>query len=56
MAERAYERYWSAPLSVDVHLDRLDQVYGLVMRDARSASRPAGRPGLHGTAAAGPSS
>lgn len=54
MAERAYERYWSAPLSVDAHLDRLDQVYGLVMRDARSAPRPLGMTGLPGTAAAGP--
>ncbi|MEH3117622.1 MAG: glycosyltransferase family 4 protein [Methylorubrum populi] len=54
MAERAYERYWSAPLSVDAHLDRLEQVYGLVMREARSVPRPAGRSALRGTAPAGP--
>lgn len=54
MAERAYERYWSAPLSVDLHLDRLEQVYGLVMREPRSVPYPAERAGLRGAAPAGP--
>ncbi|KAB7784198.1 glycosyltransferase family 4 protein [Methylorubrum populi] len=54
MAERAYERYWSAPLSVAAHLDRLEQVYGLVMREARPAPRATERPTLRGTAPAGP--
>lgn len=34
MAQAAYERYWSAPLSVASHLDRLEQVYDGVMREA----------------------
>ncbi|CAO4172362.1 Glycosyl transferase [Methylorubrum aminovorans] len=54
MAERAYERYWSAPLSVDAHLDRLEQVYGLVMREVCPVPQPTGRPGLRGAAPAGP--
>jgi len=40
MARAAYERYWAAPLSVDAHLDRLEQVYEVV---ARGASAPARR-------------
>lgn len=53
MAERAYERYWAAPLSVDGHLDRLEQVYGLVLREARPLPRAVEPPALRGAAPAG---
>ncbi len=41
MARAAYERYWSAPLSLASHLDRLEQVYDGVMREAAVPTRAA---------------
>lgn len=34
MSRTAYDRYWSSPLTLDAHLDRLTQVYETVMREA----------------------
>lgn len=48
MSRAAYDRYWSAPLSLDAHLDRLARVYETVMRGAGArgpvAARVAERP------------
>jgi hypothetical protein len=38
MSEAAYGRYWSAPLTLDRHLDRLVEVYAAA-RQGLSASR-----------------
>ena len=37
MGRAAYERYWSAPLTIEAHLDRLRLVYEHVLRDAGRA-------------------
>ncbi|NEU11494.1 glycosyltransferase family 4 protein [Methylobacterium sp. BTF04] len=40
MGRTAYDRYWSAPLSLDSHLDRIGQVYEQVLREtALSAAK-----------------
>jgi glycosyltransferase involved in cell wall biosynthesis len=46
MKRNAYDRYWSAPLTLDAHLDRLLGVYDAVMREATLGTRrfPAPRP------------
>lgn len=42
MSRAAHARYWSAPLTMDRHLDRLAEVYAAVLRDgAPAASRAA---------------
>ena len=53
MARAAYDRYWGAPLTVGLHLDRLEQVYGTVMREAPLGvrHRPAPRSGRTAPAA-----
>ena len=38
MARAAYDRYWGAPLSVGLHLDRLERVYDTVRREAAQAA------------------
>ncbi|GJE26101.1 glycosyltransferase family 4 protein [Methylobacterium organophilum] len=54
LGETAHARYWSAPLSVEAHLDRLEQVYGLVTREARNAAGPVLRPSLRRAAPSRP--
>ena len=48
MGRAAHGRYWAAPLTRDVHLDRLEVVYETVMREAAARRRigrtAAGRP------------
>ncbi|MCJ2013995.1 glycosyltransferase family 4 protein [Methylobacterium sp. J-076] len=44
MARAAHARYWTAPLTLDAHLDRLTAVYDTVMRPA-AARRRTGRGG-----------
>jgi glycosyltransferase involved in cell wall biosynthesis len=47
MGRAAHERYWAAPLTLDAHLDRLEAVYGTVLREAAArapARGPLGRP------------
>ena len=47
MGRAAHERYWAAPLTLDAHLDRLEAVYGTVLREAAARARahgPLGRP------------
>ncbi|GLS43980.1 glycosyltransferase family 4 protein [Methylobacterium brachythecii] len=34
LSRQAHERYWAGPLTVDAHLDRLEQVYERVAREA----------------------
>lgn len=42
MSQAAYSRYWADPLTLDVHLRRLEAVYEAIARDVRSrAPRPA---------------
>ena len=45
MGRAAHDRYWSAPLSLDAHLDRLQGVYETVMREAAGRARARGRAG-----------
>lgn len=40
MSRAAYERYWAAPLTRDVHLDRLGLVYDRVVREASLKAGP----------------
>ena len=42
MGWAAHDRYWSAPLSLDAHLGRLEAVYESVMREATARGRAAG--------------
>ena len=47
MGRAAHGRYWTAPLSLDAHLDRLEDVYATVMRGSRGraqAPSPVERP------------
>lgn len=47
MGRAAHDRYWTAPLSLDAHLDRLEGVYETVMRGATARRRglsPVDRP------------
>ena len=39
MGRAAHDRYWTAPLSLDAHLDRLEGVYETVMREAAGLGR-----------------
>ena len=41
MARAAHARYWTAPLTPEVHLDRLTSVYDTVMREASAPGRAA---------------
>ncbi|RZK81568.1 MAG: glycosyltransferase family 1 protein, partial [Methylobacterium sp.] len=43
MGRAAHGRYWTAPLTPDVHLDRLTSVYETVMREAVAPGRIARR-------------
>jgi glycosyltransferase involved in cell wall biosynthesis len=42
MGRAAHDRYWTAPLSLDSHLDRLQGVYATVMRGAAARTRMPG--------------
>jgi glycosyltransferase involved in cell wall biosynthesis len=42
MGRAAHDRYWAAPLSLDAHLDRLQGVYEMVMREAAGRTRARG--------------
>ncbi len=44
MSRAAHARYWAHPPTLDAHLDRLEEVYRLVMRDAHPAAKPASAP------------
>jgi glycosyltransferase involved in cell wall biosynthesis len=39
MGRAAHARYWTAPLTPEVHLDRLTGVYEIVMREASARGR-----------------
>ncbi|GJE36716.1 glycosyltransferase family 4 protein [Methylobacterium persicinum] len=41
MGRAAHDRYWTAPLTLDTHLDRLGAVYDTVMRPAAARRRAA---------------
>jgi hypothetical protein len=41
MGRAAHGRYWTAPLTPDVHLDRLTGIYETVMREAAERGRAA---------------
>ena len=43
MGRAASERYWAAPLTLALHLDRIAAIYELVLRDAVGASARPGR-------------
>ena len=53
LSRAAYERYWAGPLSVDLHLDRLEQVYARVAHEATDR-RSFIAPALSRPAPAGP--
>lgn len=50
MSRAAYSRYWANPLTPDVHLDRLEEVYDLIARDVRVGKERAARPATSLTA------
>jgi glycosyltransferase involved in cell wall biosynthesis len=49
MGRAAYERYWAAPLTLGVHLDRIAALYDVVLRDAVGAGIRTGRIGARYT-------
>jgi glycosyltransferase involved in cell wall biosynthesis len=54
MGRAAYERYWAAPLTIGVHLDRIAALYDVVLRDAVGAGIRKGRMGAQYTVPAAP--